>query len=94
MSDLLAEADKRRYNDGVLRLLPLGDGQWAVYSHSMSVTVMAEPLDMPLLQAMSAQAEEYGRAQRARWLEAKQQPAVRKSDLSNSISASAEDLGL
>lgn len=94
MTDLLVEADKRRYSDGVLRLLPLGDGQWAIYGHAAGVIVMAEPFDMPLLRAMSTQAEEYGKAQRARWIAAKQQPAARKSDLSNSITASAEELGL
>lgn len=97
-ADLLAIAEQFRYSDGVLRIVPLPSGHWAIYGHAASVRVI-EKLDEEQLRTLSNQSAAYGKQQKARWLEAKQNAYVANSGktnskLTNELTQSAEDLGL
>lgn len=97
-ADLLALAEQLRYTDGVLRIVPLPSGHWAIYGHAASVHVV-ERLDEQQLRELSSQAVAYGKQQKARWIEAKERATFAansksSSKLANELTISAEDLGL
>ena len=68
----LAEAERLRYSDGIIKLIRLSSGNWAIYGHEKAPTILDELHFNPIaLEEISVASTTYGRIQKARYAEAR-----------------------
>ena len=64
------EAERLRYSDGVIKVLLLSSGAWAIYGHEKTPIILDE-LHPDSLAQISVAASHYGRIRKARYAEAR-----------------------
>ena len=63
---ILAEAESLRFSDGTIKIVPLSNGNWAVYGLSHEPIVILDSLDENRIREISLHCFEYGRKQKTR----------------------------
>lgn len=64
------EAERLRFSDGALRLVPLTSGSWAIfgYANSLDIIPALDAEGEEVLREISRRAVEYGKRQKARYI--------------------------
>lgn len=66
LDQLLAEAESLRFSDGIIKIIPLSNGRWALFGLSHEPPRILNSLDLEAIQQLSKTCLEYGRKQKAR----------------------------